>query len=170
MDHPSSFGLKHYFKTRYRLYVRRYKAYACLRGFKSFNDWPYHRRGFIECWAQPGFHRFWQVWNPGITYFVFRLYLCLGGSRRWIFATFLAFEINGIIHSLVFFLLTGQWSYTIPVLFLVFSVLTILSKLLDNKIRQKKWPWLFNTAINIMLVIGTFDVSFRINNFLWRVL
>jgi len=170
MGHYSSFGLKRVFILRYRLYVWRYIAYARLRGFESLNDWPYHRRGFIECWAQPGFHRFWQVWNPGITYFVFRLYLCLGGSSRRILATILAFAINGLIHSLVFYLLTRQWSYTIPVLFLLFSVLTILSRLLDDKIRQQNWPWIANTAINILLVIGTFDVSFRVNDLLQRVM
>ena len=70
-------------RSWYDDYVERYASYARMRGFGSeLNDWAYHRRGFIECWAQPGFHRFWQVWNPGISYFVYRLFIRLGGRRR----------------------------------------------------------------------------------------
>ena len=159
--------IKHLCKARYRLYVQRYIAYARLRGFKSFNNWPYHRRGFIECWAAPGFHNFWQVWNPGISYFVFRLYLNLGGNKNWIFATLLAFEINGLIHSIVFYTLSGQWSFVIPILFLLFGILTIVSKKLQTLLNQERWPWIINTVVNVGIVIYSFDLSFKLNKILF---
>lgn len=42
------------------------------------------RRLFVESWREPGFHRFWQVWNPMYGWVLYRLYLALGGagSRR----------------------------------------------------------------------------------------
>lgn len=149
--------------ARYRLYVLRYISYARLRGYNSFNDWPYHRRGFIECWAEPGFHKFWQIWNPGITYFVFRLYIRLGGNKNWIIATILSFKINGLIHSIVFYAISGLWSFVIPVLFLLFGLLTIASKTLEKVLQQNRWPWVINSAINIGLVIFCYNLCFKLN-------
>lgn len=155
------------FKNRYHNYVTDYENYAKLRGFKSFNDYRYHRRGFIECWAQPGFHKFWQVWNPGIAYFVFKLYLKLGGKKNWQIAMVLSFFINGLIHSVIFFAVSGQWSFVIPSLFLLFGFLTVASKLMENILHQDKWPWILNTAINIGLVLYSFDLCFKFNDFLF---
>lgn len=159
--------IKHLCKARFRLYAWRYIAFARLRGFTTFNDWPYHRRSFIACWVEPGFHKFWRIWNPGIAYFVYRLYLKLGGSRNWLIATLLAFEINGLIHSAIFYLLSGQWSFVIPVLFFLFAVCTIISKKLENLLNQNRWPWFVNAVVNIGLVIFLFDTSFKINRILW---
>ena len=145
-------NIKSAFKKKYISYVVDYENYVKLRGFKTFNDFRYHRRGFIECWAQPGFHKFWQVWNPGIAYFVYKLYLRLGGNKNWIITTMLAFFINGLIHSIVFYVISGQWSFVIPSLFLLFGVLTIVSKLLENFLKQNRWPWIVNSVINIGLV------------------
>jgi len=157
---------KHFAKARFRLYVHRYIAYARLRGYKSFNDVSYHRRGFIECWAEPGFHKFWQVWNPGIAYFIFRLYLKLGGNRNWIIATILSFAINGLIHSVIFYIFSGQWSFVIPTLFLIFGVLVITSKLFDRILHQNRWPWIINSTINVGLVVLSFDICFKLNDIL----
>ena len=42
-------------RSWYDDYVESYASYAGMRGFGSeLNDWACHRRGFIECWAQPG--------------------------------------------------------------------------------------------------------------------
>lgn len=166
-------GYKYCLKARFRLYTQRYIAYAKLRGFKSFNDWAYHRRSFIECWGEPGFHRFWQIWNPGITYFFYRLYLYLFRLHffhhvkiNWIFTTIAAFFINGIIHTLVFYIIAGAWSYTVPVTFFIFGVFTVLSKIFETVLKQSKWPWIINSALNIILIIVAFDIGFRVNDFL----
>ena len=166
-------SFKHCLKARFRVYVQRYIAYARLRDFKSFNDWPYHRRSFIECWAEPGFHRFWQIWNPGITYFFYRIYRSIFRLHifhyvriNWIFTTIAAFFINGIIHTLVFFIIAGAWSFTVPVTFFIFGVFTVLSKLFEPIFRQARWHWLINSALNIFLIIIAFDIGFRVNDFL----
>jgi len=142
-----------------------YRKFAKIRRFKSFNDLSYHWRGFIECWAEPGFHRFWQIWNPGIAYFVYRLFIWLGGSKRWIIPTFLSFLICGIIHTVLVFPFLG-WSFSVISAFACFGLLTIISRKISPLLRQEKWPGIVNAAINIGLVIGSFDIGFRIDRLL----
>lgn len=62
--------LRQRYKLLYDDYVEDYKSYLQLRGFGDHHDdWYFVKRGFLECWFAPGFHRFWQTWNPGIGYF-----------------------------------------------------------------------------------------------------
>ena len=154
------------YKQKLALFEAGYRKYARMRGFKTFNDLAYHRRGFIECWAQPGFHRFWQVWNPGIAYFVYQLYVGLGGRRRWVWPTISSFFLCGLIHTLVVLPFFGRWSYTVIVAFTCFGVLTVLSRLLAPLLRQKRWPRIINVLVNVGLVVGSFDLGFRIDEIL----
>lgn len=153
-------------RTARAAWERDYRRFARGRGFRTFNDWPYHRRGFLEAWLEPGFHRFWRVWNPGIAYFVYRLFVRLGGRRHWILPTVLAFAGSGLVHTLVVVPFAGRWSYTLIVTFASFGVLTVASRLLAPLLRQDRWPLAVNLAINIGLVIGSFDVGFRIDRML----
>ncbi|MHC4517370.1 MAG: hypothetical protein ACYTAS_02170 [Planctomycetota bacterium] len=150
----------------YDAWAADYQAYARRRGFQTFNDWPYHRRGFIECWAQPGFHRFWQVWNPGIAYFVHRLYLALGGRRRWALPTILSFAICGFVHTLLMAPFYRRWSHTLVGAFTCFGVLTVASRYLAPLLRQDRWPTVANIALNVVLVIASFDLGFRLDRIL----
>lgn len=143
-----------------------YRHYAAMRGFRTFNDWPYHRRGFLECWAQPGFHRFWQVWNPGISYFVYRTFIRLGGRKHWIWPTVTSFFLCGLGHTLIVAPFLGRWSYTVIVAFVSFGILTVVSRLLARRLRQDRWPKVVNVAINVGLVIGSFDLGFRLDRLL----
>ena len=143
-----------------------YRKFAKIRGFKTFNDLAYHRRGFIECWAQPGFHRFWQVWNPGITYFVYCIYLKIGGTKKWTFPMLLSFIICGVLHTVIVFPFMRKWSFSVIGAFACFGILTLLSRKLSPILKQEKWPWFINSMINIGLVIGSFDIGFRIDRFL----
>jgi hypothetical protein len=148
----------------YERYVANYRRFARSRGFRSeINDWPYVRRSFIECWAEPGFHRFWQVWNPGIAYFVYRLFLLLGGRRRWMLPAIAAFFLSGLAHTLVIVPFAGHWSYTLLVTFTCFGLLAVFSRLLEPWLRQPSWPAILNVAVNVALVAGSFDVGFKID-------
>jgi hypothetical protein len=137
--------------------------FARMRGFRSFNDWPYHRRGFLECWAEPGFHRFWQVWNPGIAYFVHRLYLALGGRKRWAVPTILAFGLCGLAHTVVVAPLLRRWSFSLLVTFTLFGLSTVLSRWLAALLRQDRWPTVVNIALNVSLVAASFEAGFRVD-------
>lgn len=158
--------LQAFHRDAYARFLADYERYARMRGFRSLNDWPYHRRGFIECWAEPGFHRFWQVWNPGIAYFVWRLYLRLGGRRRWVFPTLAAFILCGVAHHLVALLLLGRWSYTIITAFTAFGLFTVISRLLARRLRQRRWPLFLNVLVNAGLVVGSMDLGFRVDRLL----
>lgn len=146
----------------YRRWEIRYREFARHRGFRTFNDWPYHRRGFLECWTEPGFHRFWRVWNPGIAYFVHRLFLRLGGRRRWDLPTVTSFVGCGLAHNLIVLPVLG-WSYTVVTAFACFGLLTVASRRLAPLLRQERWPALLNVAVNVGLVLGSFDLGFRVD-------
>lgn len=143
-----------------------YRRFARMRGFRSFNDASYHWRSFVACWAQPGFHRFWQVWNPGIAYFVYLLFIRLGGRRRWIAPTLVSFFACGLAHTVIVAPFFGRWSYSVIVAFMCFGSLTVLSRLLARYLRQERWPAVINTAINVGLVLASFDVGFRVDRIL----
>jgi len=153
-------------RGRYREWTIDYQRFARSRGFETFNDWPYHRRGFLECWAEPGFHRFWQVWNPGIAYFVYRSYLALGGRRRWAAPTVLAFGLCGLAHTVVVAPLVQRWSWSLIVAFGLFGLLTILSRRLAGVLRQDRWPLAANVLLNAGLVAACFDAGFRVDAWL----
>lgn len=143
----------------------RYRQFARDRGFRSFNDWAYHRRGFLECWAEPGFHRFWRVWNPGIAYLVYRLFLRLGGRRRWALPTIASFIGCGLVHNLIVLPFLG-WSFTLVTAFTCFGVLTVLSRSLAPQLRQERWPVPLNVGVNVGLVLASFDLGFRVDRVL----
>ena len=138
-----------------------------MRGFGSnFNNQAYHRRGFIDCWAEPGFHRFWQVWNPGISYFVYRLFVRLGGRKRWTGPTVLSFFLCGLVHTLLVVPFFGRWSFSVITAFTCFGLLTVISRYSAPVLRQDRWPVAANVILNILLVAGSFDVGFRVDRLL----
>jgi hypothetical protein len=145
-------------------YRRDYEGFARLRGFEApINSWPYVRRSFFECWLEPGFHRFWQVWNPGIAYFAFKVYVWLGGNRRRSTATMGAFLANGLVHTIVTVPFVGRWPWMMVGTFISFGLLTLVSRGAGPLLRQTAWPPLLNAAANVGLVILSFDVGFAVD-------
>jgi len=155
------------FRVVYHQYVCDYKQYLKLRGFgEHVNDWVFVKRGFLEPWLQPGLHRFWRVWNPGIGYFAYKVYLFCGGKNKRITATISAFLVNGLVHNLIVSLILWRWEFPLPFTFTLFGVLTIVSKWLDRHINMDQWPRVFHLAVNVSLVILSFDFGFRMNDLL----
>jgi len=141
-----------------------YQHYLQRRGFgHHLHDQSFFLRGFLACWAEPGFHRFWQSWNPGIGYLTFRLYLALGGRKHREGATVATFVLNGLVHTVVACPFFHCWSWTLIVAFLLFGVLTILNRRIEPVLRQERWPAVVNVAANVGLIILSFDVGFRVN-------
>jgi D-alanyl-lipoteichoic acid acyltransferase DltB (MBOAT superfamily) len=138
-----------------------------MRGYGDhLNDGPFFKRSFLTCWTEPGFHRFWRTWNPGIGYFVFRLYLALGGKRNRVLATLVAFEVCGIAHVLIVYPFLRRWSLVLPVAFLCFGILALVSRGLEHVLRQERWPAVANVIVNVSLVVASFDVGFRVDRVL----
>lgn len=154
-------------RNQYLAYVANYRAFVRMRGFKTeINDWPFVRRSFIDCWAAPGFHRFWQIWNPGIAYFVYRLFIRFGGRRHWTVPTMFSFLFCGLAHTLVVAPFVGRWSFSVITAFFCFGTLTVVSRLTEPLLRQDRWPALLNVVVNAGLVCGSFDVGFRVDGIL----
>jgi hypothetical protein len=148
----------------YQRYVIDYRQYLRLHGFGDhIHDWDFAKRAFIDCWFEPGFHNFWRAWNPGISYFCFRLYLLLGGKERRELATISVFVLCGILHNLVALPFVSCWSLPLPFTFLSFGVLTVLSQRLGSIFKQERFPAIVNAALNIALVIASFEFGFRMN-------
>lgn len=137
-----------------------FRIYLLRRGYRTSNDWPFFRRAFLESWAQPGFHRFWRVWNPGLGFLTFRMYRVIGGNRRGHVATILTFLGSGMAHSLLVLPALG-WSYTIPVTFSCFGILASAGPALSRLLGLASWPALANAALNAALVIACFSLGFR---------
>ncbi len=155
----------------YNQYVLNYKQYLKLRGFGNHvNDWVFVRRGFLECWLEPGFHRFWQIWNPGIGYFTYRLYLKFGGKKRRNTATLAVFLVNGLLHNLVISLLFWRWDFPLPFTFSLFGILAVIFRWLDGHVNMTNWPRICHLALNVGLVILAFDFGFFMNDLLHSIL
>jgi len=155
----------------YHSYVSDYKRYLKRRGFGDhIHDSFFVNRGFLECWLQPGFHHFWQVWNPGIGYFAYKLYLAFGGKNRRSIATVASFLVNGLVHNLVISLLLWRWDFPLPFTFTLFGFLTVISRWLEAPMRMSKWPRVCHLALNIGLVILGFDFGFFMDDLLHAIL
>lgn len=164
-------ALKDRLVSSYHQYVCNYKQYLKLRGFEDHvHDWIFVKRGYLGCWLQPGFHRFWQVWNPGIGYFTYKLYLSFGGKDKRNTATIAAFFVNGLIHNLVISLFLWRWDFPLPFTFILLGVLTVLFRWLDRPIKMNKWPRICHLALNIGLVLLAFDFGFFMSGLLHSIL
>jgi len=141
---------------------KEFHRYLHRRGYPSGTGWGFFRRAFLECWAQPGFHWFWRVWNPGLGFLVFRLYHALGGKRGDPVTKVLAFLASGIAHNLLVLPFLG-WSFTLPVAFAAFGVLVAAGPRSSRILRQHRWPRPLNIPLNVALVLACFTLGFRVD-------
>jgi len=141
---------------------REFQRFLHRRGYRASTGWPFFRRAFLECWAEPGFHRFWRVWNPGLGFLVFRLYRALGGYRAGPHTKVLAFLASGIAHNLLVFPFLG-WSFALPVAFSLFGCLAAAGPRLSRVVRQDRWPPALNVLVNAGVVLACFASGFRVD-------
>lgn len=127
------------------------RGYDLRRGSGQFL-----KRMFLESWIQPGFHRFWRVWNPLYGYFLYLLYLLLRGNRNRILATLFVFASCGfLLHDVLAWAITGYWSLTCTFGFLFFGVFALFNRALEQILHQDQWPALANAAMNIFLIVAS---------------
>jgi Zn-dependent protease len=105
---------------------------------------------FVTPFGEPGFHRFWRLWNPLFGYALFRLYLAMGGRRRPLVASLVVFTACGLfLHDLVRFAVTGHFSPTTTAAFLIFWLLTVANRAWEAKLGQASWPRAANALVNV---------------------
>ena len=136
-----------------------YRSYLRRRGFHAESGWPFVRRGFLECWARPGFHLFWQLWNPALGFLTFLLYRKLGRGPA---SKVVVFLFSGIAHNALVFPFLG-WSLVVPVTFACFGLLVALWPAVSRVLLQARWPAALNVVLNAALVAGSFDVGYRVH-------
>lgn len=120
------------------------------------------KRSLFDSWAQPGFHRFWRVWNPPVGYPLFLLYRLLGGNRNRVVATLLIFTFTGLLHDVVVIALQQRWYVALTCAYFAFGCLSIMSMKLAPLVGQRRWPMILNVLVNVGLVVGTLESSNRL--------
>ena len=133
-----------------------YEQYLVLRGYDpSANKLLILKRALIDSWAEPGFHRFWQVWNPGIGHLLFRLYLLLGGNRLQLIATMLVFALCGLMHDVLVMVMFRRPFVAFTVAFSLFGLFAVANRAVENRLHQERWPGLLNLTANVSLLAAS---------------
>ena len=127
-----------------------YGQYLILRGYDPSLGKPLIlKRALIDSWGEPGFHRFWRVWNPGIGHLLFRLYLALGGKRIRLFATLLVFALCGFAHDVLVMLMFRRPFAVFTAAFVFAGILAVANRSLESILQQERWPRLLNAFANV---------------------
>lgn len=130
-----------------------YDDYLRLRGYDPDRPVAFIRRMFVAPWSEPGFHRFWRLWNPLFGYALYRLFLLVGGSRRPRLASFVTFAASGFVfHDLLRVILGGRASGSTTLAFVVFWALATTSKVYAPRLHQEHWPRGLNILTNIVML------------------
>jgi hypothetical protein len=140
-----------------------YNQYLLLRGYDpSSNKFLMLKRALIDSWAEPGFHRFWRVWNPGIGHLLYRLYLFLGGNRIRIFSTILVFLICGFIHDLIVMAIFRRPFIAFSTAFMLFGIIASINRLLEPVLNQDSWLKICNVLCNVTLLGASIFVAVQL--------
>jgi hypothetical protein len=122
------------------------------------------RRAVIDAFAQPGFHRFWRIYNPMIGFLLFRLYVFFGGNKYRVPATIGVFFVCGVCHDLLVFILFRHLQVVITFAFLLFGIFSLISHYFQSLLQQNRWPPWVNALFNIGLVIVPLYAGVLIDN------
>jgi hypothetical protein len=107
----------------------------------------------VTPWGEPGFHRFWRLWNPLYGYALFRLYLVLGGNRRPLLASLVVFLACGFfLHDLLFLVSTRKLTFTTTIAFGLFWLLASVNRALAGRLGQERWSRAANALVNVSCV------------------
>jgi len=106
---------------------------------------------FLDSWAEPGFHRFWRVWNPAYGYLLFRLYRRMGGSRRGPLPALVVFSACGFVaHDLPVGILFGRPIIVCTIAFLVWGLFASISRTFESRLTG--WPPFLRALCNLSLL------------------
>jgi hypothetical protein len=140
-----------------------YDRYLILRGYDaSSTKLAILKRALVDSWIEPGFHKFWRVWNPGIGHLLFRLYLLLGGNRLRLVATMVVFAICGIAHDLTVMLIFRRPFVAFTMAFFLFGLLSVVNRSLESLLHQDRWPSLFNAVLNASCLAASIVAAVRV--------
>lgn len=143
-----------------------YNQYLVLRGYDpSLSKLIILKRALIDSWGEPGFHRFWQVWNPGMGHLLYRLYLLLGGNRARSLTTMLVFLLCGFLHDVAVMLMFQRPFIAFTTTFFFCGVLTLASRSLESILPQERWSRIWNALINISCLALSISAAVQLQTF-----
>lgn len=133
-----------------------FQQYLHRRGYDSdAGSAAFLRRMFVTAWAQPGFHRFWRIWNPLYGYFLFRLYAKLGGRRNHTVSSIAVFLASGfVLHDLPISLLTGRPFLAVTIAFCFYGCVARFTQRREKGRGVNTLSSGTNTMINLLLVLA----------------
>jgi hypothetical protein len=145
-----------------------YNRYLILRGYDpSSNKLLILRRAIVDSWGEPGFHRFWQVWNPGVGHLLYRLYLALGGNRSRFAATVLVFVLCGFAHDVLVMVIFQQPFVAFSTAFVLFGILAVINRSLESSLHQERWPRLVNILTNLLCLAASIYAAVQLQMLLF---
>jgi hypothetical protein len=145
----------------YRRFDESYDRYLLLRGYEPhWSKSQILKRALVDSWGEPGFHRFWRVWNPGIGHLLYHLYLAFGGNRKRTVATMLVFVLCGLMHDVLVMLIFRRPFAAFTIAFASSGILAVLNRSLEHRLRQDRWPRPLNALANLACL--TISVSFAV--------
>jgi hypothetical protein len=133
-----------------------FERYLVARGFDARSGAAFYRRMFLTPFGEPGFHRFWRLWNPFFGYGLQKLYVALGGKKRPMTSSFVVFAACGfLLHDLLVLIVMSRLSLASTLAFVAFWALSVTNRALEPRLRQDLWPRTANAALNVScLAIG----------------
>jgi hypothetical protein len=148
---------------------RSYNRYLLLRGYDpSSSKLLILKRALVDSWAEPGFHKFWRVWNPGIGHLLYSLYRFLGGNRNRVLATMLVFATCGLFHDVLVMLIFRRPFFAFSMAFILFGVLSVLNRAAEPFLRQGSWPRTLNVLCNAACLSASICLAVPLQMALFR--
>ena len=127
-----------------------YDQYLILRNYDpAAGKLVILKRALIDSWFEAGFHRFWQVWNPGIGYLLYSLYRRLGGNQHRLVASMIVFTLSGFLHDLAVMLIFRRQFVAFTAAFILFGALALLNRTTEPCLRQDRLPRWVNAIWNL---------------------
>lgn len=149
-------------------FERSYEAYLVLRGYDpSAGKLRILKRALVDSWGEPGFHRFWRVWNPGVGHLLYRLYLLLGGNRLRPVAISLVFLLCGFAHDVAVMLIFRRPFVAFTAAFSLCGMLTVVTRSLERRLRQERWPRWLNACANVALLAVSISAAIELQRLIF---
>ncbi len=145
-----------------------YDQYLILRGYDlSSSKLLVLKRALVGSWGEPGFHRFWRVWNPGIGHLLYRFYLALGDNRIRLAATMLVFTLCGLVHDVLVMLIFRRPFVAFTAAFVFSGILVVINRSLEPILRQERWPRLLNVFSNVSCLAASIYSAVQLQMFVF---
>lgn len=141
-----------------------FSQYLTRRGFCNLSITNLFHQMIIVSLIQPGFLKFWRMWNPFCGYILFLFYVHIGGNRKRNIALVIVFLSSGfILHDLLIFLITGIFSFVFTIGFSFYSAMITINSFYSYEKYIYRNSKLENAILNICFIISGLFIGYTTN-------